>query len=167
MEKEAGRHRKYIEEEIMTLRCPRCAQAFESYNGCAALTCSNTQCGCGFCAICLEDCGGDAHGHCQQVHGGYSVSTPQWKEMMRALKQKRLEKYWKLIKEDVKIELLKDESVRSHFTDLNIAIPGEGQFAGQLAQLKGMGFVDNRLNLRVLRETKGDVNMAIGLLAVM
>ena len=162
LEKEAGRHRKRIEEEVMTLRCPRCAQAFESYNGCAALTCSNTQCKCGFCAICLQDCGGDAHEHCQQVHGGYSVSTLRWKEMMRALKQKRLEEYLQNINdEDVKKELLNDNSIRGHFNDLNMAIPGEGRFSGKLAQLKGMGFDDDGLNLRVLREVDGDVQIAV------
>ena len=167
LERETGRHRKHIEEQIMTLRCPRCRQAFESYNGCAALTCSNAQCGCGFCAICLEDCGGDAHTHCQQVHGSWSVSTPRWKELMRALKQKRLEKYWIGMKEEVKQELLKNDSVRSHFTDLNMLIPGEGQFAGQLAQLRGMGFEVDQLNLKVLRQAVGDVMVAVELLTAM
>jgi len=32
------------------------------------LKCSNPDCGCAFCAICLKDCGRDAHG-CAQSHG--------------------------------------------------------------------------------------------------
>ena len=48
----------------------RLSQAFPAlldgelpFNGCFALTCSRQGCGCGFCAYCLQDCGGDAHAH--------------------------------------------------------------------------------------------------------
>ncbi len=56
-------HRKRIVEDILTLKCPRqeCKRAFIDFTGCFALTCS--QCKCGFCAYCLEDCGYDAHRH--------------------------------------------------------------------------------------------------------
>jgi len=53
--------RRHIQENILTLKCPRCAQAFLDFTGCFALTCSH--CGCGFCAWCLKDCGRDAHDH--------------------------------------------------------------------------------------------------------
>jgi serine/threonine protein kinase len=33
--------RNHITEEIMTLRCPKCRNAFVDYSGCAALTCSS------------------------------------------------------------------------------------------------------------------------------
>ncbi|KAG8462182.1 hypothetical protein KFE25_011632 [Diacronema lutheri] len=52
-----------IVETILTLRCPRCRQAFVDFSGCFALTCSRQGCGCGFCAWCLADCGADAHKH--------------------------------------------------------------------------------------------------------
>lgn len=55
--------KKHIVEKILTLSCPRCGQAFIDFNGCCALTCSRQGCNCGFCAYCLEDCGGDAHTH--------------------------------------------------------------------------------------------------------
>jgi hypothetical protein len=71
------------------------------------------------------------------------------------------------MKEEVKQELLKNDSVRSHFTDLNMSIPGEGQFAGQLAQLRGMGFEVDQLNLKVLRQAVGDVMVAVELLTAM
>ena len=54
-----------ISDEILP-RCPRCSLVFLDYDGCNALTCS---CGCSFCAICLQDCGLDAHGHIQKHHG--------------------------------------------------------------------------------------------------
>ena len=60
-ERDAERLRLDIIENILTLRCPRCKCAFIDYSGCAALTCSF--CNAGFCALCLKDCGGDAHAH--------------------------------------------------------------------------------------------------------
>lgn len=55
--------KEHVVQKIFTLACPRCSQAFVDFNGCMALTCSRAGCGCGFCALCQEDCGGDAHGH--------------------------------------------------------------------------------------------------------
>eukprot|EP00808_Paulinella_micropora_P003486 g25834.t1 len=55
--------RVHIVEELLTLKCPRphCRRAFLDFDGCFALTCGG--CGCGFCALCLQDCGHDAHAH--------------------------------------------------------------------------------------------------------
>lgn len=53
--------RMKIIEEILTLRCPRCKQAFLDFDGCFALTCGT--CGCAFCGWCLQDCGDDSHPH--------------------------------------------------------------------------------------------------------
>jgi len=53
--------RRNVIDNILTLACPRCRQAFVDFEGCFALTCS--RCQCGFCAWCLEDCGSDAHQH--------------------------------------------------------------------------------------------------------
>jgi len=165
LEKEAGKCRTHIEEVVMTLRCPRCRQAFDNYSGCAALTCSNGQCGCGFCAVCLADCGSDAHNHCKQVHGSWSVSTPQWQSLMRALKQRRLEAYWGTLSPEVQEALQRDPSVRTHFTDLRMEVPGGGRrFAVALDRLHGMGFVDDDQNLNALRAVDGDVDQAIALL---
>ena len=48
---------------MLTLKCPRCTQAFIDFVGCFALSCSRQGCGCNFCALCLADCGEDAHPH--------------------------------------------------------------------------------------------------------
>lgn len=53
--------RRHIVDRILTLACPRCAQAFVDFDGCSALSCP--RCSCSFCAYCLLDCGADAHGH--------------------------------------------------------------------------------------------------------
>lgn len=55
-----------IVNEILTLKCPRCKMAFDSFVGCFALTCANSACRAGFCAWCLADCNGDAHRHVAQ-----------------------------------------------------------------------------------------------------
>lgn len=58
--------RKLIIETVLTLHCPRCGSAFLDFYGCMALKCIGPGCECGFCAICLEDCGEDAHAHVRQ-----------------------------------------------------------------------------------------------------
>ena len=55
--------------ETLNLKCPRCELAFFDYNGCNALYCANEECSARFCAICLKDCGADAHPHVRQEHG--------------------------------------------------------------------------------------------------
>jgi tRNA A-37 threonylcarbamoyl transferase component Bud32 len=56
----------HINEEILTLKCPRpeCKQAFFDFEGCFALSCS--RCPCRFCGWCGADCGTDAHAHVRQ-----------------------------------------------------------------------------------------------------
>ena len=55
--------------EQVNMKCPRCAMVFDDYDGCNALTCGNSKCGAGFCAVCLEDCQQDAHAHVANRHG--------------------------------------------------------------------------------------------------
>lgn len=66
-ERDAELMRLDVIENILTLRCPRCKTAFIDFSGCAALKCST--CPCGFCALCLMDCGSDAHGHVSRCPG--------------------------------------------------------------------------------------------------
>jgi hypothetical protein len=68
MDERVRQLRLLIVERDLTLHCPRCASVFEAYEGCNALNCA--RCGCGFCAVCLEDCGRDAHAHYNATHGG-------------------------------------------------------------------------------------------------
>jgi uncharacterized C2H2 Zn-finger protein len=55
--------------ERLNMQCPRCNMVFDDFDGCNALTCSNTSCKAAICAICLEDCGRDAHDHVRRSHG--------------------------------------------------------------------------------------------------
>jgi hypothetical protein len=42
---------------------------FHDYDGCNALICATGSVKAAFCAICLEDCGRDAHAHVRENHG--------------------------------------------------------------------------------------------------
>lgn len=56
--------RNHIVEEILTLKCPVCGQAYIDFEGCFALKCS--RCAAGFCAWCGTGGAGDAHSHVRQ-----------------------------------------------------------------------------------------------------
>jgi len=91
-EREAARMRLDIVNEVLTLSCPRCKMAFLDYTGCAALTCANGNCKCGFCAICLKDCGADAHAHVvnclENASKGLFVSAADFSEHHRKRREK-------------------------------------------------------------------------------
>ncbi len=91
------RHRLHIAENILTLKCPRaqCRRAFIDYSGCMALSC---QCGCGFCAWCLADCGADAHAHVLQCpsniqRGSYGGTLAQFNTAHRTRVQPLVRAY--------------------------------------------------------------------------
>jgi hypothetical protein len=81
--------RMRIVDEILTLRCPRCSQAFLDFDGCFSLACS--VCPCRFCGWCLKDCGSDAHPHvkvCPLKAGGADTYFGT-KEQFEAAQNKR------------------------------------------------------------------------------
>lgn len=117
------RHRSHIVNEFLTLRCPRCKRAFDDYSGCAALTCDN--CNCGFCAKCFEDCGTDAHAHCNDCTGppfphirrvpvGYFLSTPDFHHKNLALASYRVQEYLDSLAPDLRKAVF--EACRADFT---------------------------------------------------
>jgi hypothetical protein len=67
--------RGVIVERDLYLRCPRCAKEFDDYEGCNALACGN--CAARFCAVCLKDCGDDAHPHVSDTACGPSLHDRQ------------------------------------------------------------------------------------------
>lgn len=76
--------RNLIIERVLTRHCPRCQAAFVDFDGCLALTCAKASCKCAFCAICLEDCGADAHAHvgrCQYAGGSLHAAAGQVKAL--------------------------------------------------------------------------------------
>lgn len=77
---EASRQRILI-GEMMTLKCPRCGQAFQDFEHCFAVRCSRPTCQTNFCGWCLVDCGADAHHHINHqcaVAKMFNPKTPVW-----------------------------------------------------------------------------------------
>jgi len=57
------------EEVTSCTKCPRCQTVFDDYDGCNALSCRKNDCNAAICALCLKDCGTDAHSHVRISHG--------------------------------------------------------------------------------------------------
>ena len=149
--------------ELMNLRCPRCRQVFGDFSGCAALTCEYAGCDAYFCAFCLKDCGRDAHEHVKTCRlnprpGEYHVRIEEWHEIMDTQRRKALQDYWGTLGEEVRDALAADASVSAVIRDLKLdGLLGATAFPQQMAQLRGMGFKDERAMRRALSEADGDV----------
>ncbi|KAL6059559.1 IBR domain-containing protein [Balamuthia mandrillaris] len=98
------RHCRRIVEDILTLQCPRCHQAFVDFDGCFALKCS--RCNASFCGWCLQDCGKNAHPHVKMCASnnnrggggrGYHGSFAQFEEAQRRRREKRVREYLQLL----------------------------------------------------------------------
>ena len=144
----------HIIEKILTLACPRCGQAFVDFNGCWALYCGRAGCGCGFCAICQEDCqgpevqisGGDpAHRHvaacptlrrigmADKVHQGGET----WTKASRKAKTVKLADYLATLTEAQKQHALQD--CARELKDLGINPKDLGQAQAAVPQEPGAG----------------------------
>jgi len=99
-ERKSERIRLDIIENILTLRCPRCKCAFIDYTGCAALTCSN--CKASFCALCLKDCGTNAHSHV--------LNCPENKHKDLFIPEKEFNRHHSIRREQLINEKIKDQS---------------------------------------------------------
>jgi len=117
--------RMKIVDEILTLRCPRCRQAFLDFDGCFALRCS--VCPCAFCGWCLQDCGTDAHPHvlscCNRPPDHRETYFGTKEQFIKAQKKNRERKIREFLstlsKEDAKKAL---QSCKVDLADLGIAI---------------------------------------------
>jgi hypothetical protein len=75
----------------LNLKCPRCQSAFLDYDGCNALTCAVPDCRAAFCAICLKDCGSDAHQHVRGSHKDGLFDKKAFHEGVETRTQKQLD----------------------------------------------------------------------------
>ena len=154
----------------MDLRCPKCRGVFGQFTGCAALTCAYAGCNAHFCAFCLADCGGDAHPHVRTCRlnpkqNEYFVSEAEWARIIDGERRNKLQTYWATLEPEVKDTLAADASVRQIFRDLRLdGQLGAAAFAEQVAQLRGMGFTDERAMRRALSEAGGDVAAVLEML---
>ena len=84
---------------------------------------------------------------------------------MDGQRREKLREYWAALEPEVKEALAADASINQIFRDLKLdRLLGSGAFAEQMAQLRGMGFKDERAMRRALSETGGDVAAALGML---
>lgn len=116
--------RNHIVEEILTLKCPRCGQAFLDFVGCFALQCS--RCPCGFCAWCGADSGGsNAHEHvrnCREKPPGADVffgTFQQFEAAQRRRRRRLLHSYMPTL--DVQTRAAVVQEMRRDFADLGLA----------------------------------------------
>lgn len=116
-------HRRSIIEHILTLRCPRCRAAFADFVGCDALTCE--ACGGAFCAICLKDCGTDAHSHLREVqfHGArdYFGGEERYYRHHRARRARLVADAIAGLDEPPAVKLAVLEALEADLADLGIA----------------------------------------------
>jgi hypothetical protein len=121
------RHR--IVEEILTLRCPRCAQAFVDFEGCFALACS--KCPCKFCGWCLADAGtssDDAHRHvrnCKTKPPGadaYFGTFAQFEAAQRKRRQTLLTAFVSKLPPEAQTAARNAQSLKADLTDLGITL---------------------------------------------
>ncbi|XP_035706112.1 uncharacterized protein LOC110845722 isoform X2 [Folsomia candida] len=119
-------HVRRIQEDILNLQCPRCKTAFYDFVGCVAVTCES--CKCGFCGLCLTDCGNDAHAHARQCpknpkKNEYYASQVVIDRVHRELKVQKLQEYLKDIEingaEPRVIESIR-RAIRQDLIDLEI-----------------------------------------------
>jgi hypothetical protein len=104
--------RRDIIENVMTMKCPRCKCAFIEYEGCNALTCGNSHCQAGFCALCFQDCGNDAHDHIRHAHPGQMHTNNQaWVEGNKSRQREQIK---------VKLQGLTAEEKKIVLQDLDI-----------------------------------------------
>lgn len=116
--------RQALIEAHIVLRCPRCHAAFVDYMGCDAVTCGRPGCGCGFCALCLKDCGSDAHAHLSSQHGGYFRGMAAFKQAHSERQRKGVQAAIAALREpaDFKADLAK--SLEGDFADAAPAAAG-------------------------------------------
>lgn len=108
-ERKLLRFKTRIIEDILTLRCPRCKAAFDDFEGCFSLTC---RCKASFCAMCLEDCGADAHAHVAQCQEGQGLKQAGYfgsKESFVAIQKRRRER---LVKEYIRTKIPQEDRGR-------------------------------------------------------
>lgn len=100
-----------------------------------------SRCGIGFCAVCLADCGRDAHQHCQQVHGNVYGGVDNFNRVHRVRRQREVTEFLQALPAVEAEELL--QSCRRDLTLSGLSVqaiqanlnPRPGERRGQAAPL--------------------------------
>ena len=122
LEERALKAEQAVIEDILMIKCPRCAAAILDFEGCFALKCA--RCGAGLCGWCMKDCGNDSHPHvssCRhKLHRNdlYYAPVQLFEESANRRRAKGVAEYVNGAPEDLR-ELLK-ERLRPHLRGLGI-----------------------------------------------
>ena len=124
MERRALTTRQQI-EQMMELRCPKCRHVFDAFDGCAALNCATPNCGAKFCALCLADCGDDAHPHVRRCRlnpnpGEFFVTEVAWARVVEGERRRKLDEFWGTLEPELKQAMAADVFVRQILRDLRL-----------------------------------------------
>ena len=117
------RARRYVIDNILTIRTPCCGRAFIDFNGCSALSCDD----CprhrrAFCAICLAPCGSDAHAHVREQHESrLFISEQEFREHHNRRRQGLLLEYLRGLDAIVDREALLN-ALRQDLADLGMNV---------------------------------------------
>jgi hypothetical protein len=115
--------RNKIIDDILTLHCPRCGQAFTEFEGCMALTCSQEACKANFCAICLADCETSAQAHqhaaaCKYGNGTYYGNSANISGMQNAARKDKIKVLLKPLEHGLAVVVVK--SLQKEFGDVGL-----------------------------------------------
>lgn len=117
-------HVKKIREKILNLCCPKCGTAFLDFDGCGALNCSLATCKCAFCALCLKDCGMDAHSHvinCElNREKSFYISKDNLTHAHKTIRIEKLKEYFKKVSDQEREKVL--QNLCKDLLDLGIAL---------------------------------------------
>lgn len=119
------KHVRIIQETIFNLSCPNCKKAFLEFEGCAAVTCGN--CKAGFCGLCLEHCGTDAHQHVYNCVKNREKSVYVTKPALDAahldMRNQKLREYLQPHRFNAKVQQQIIEKIRKDLIDLGMNVP--------------------------------------------
>jgi len=115
---------------LLDPKCPRCQAVFDGFDGCAALYCRN--CPCKFCALCLKDCGDDAHQHvraCPQrgnaMRDDYFLKAPEmqvWQsDVLVPQRRAKLERFWAGLDPAMRVQCSSDAFIKGTYRDHRLA----------------------------------------------
>ena len=87
------------------------------------------------------------------------MSEAKWKRVVDGQRREKLQAYWRDLEPEA---LAADASIGQIFRDLRLdRLLGAASFAEQVAQLRGMGFMDERVMRVALESVAGDVMAAL------
>jgi len=114
---------------LLDPKCPRCQAVFDGFEGCAALYCRS--CPCKFCALCLKDCGNDAHQHvrtCPQrghaMRDDFFLKAPEmqsWQGVLVPQRRAKLERFWAGLDPPMRVQCGSDAFIQGTYRDHGLA----------------------------------------------